>query len=224
MLQALGNEPMSECAVAYNADVMTGPPLEDDYWDYVCSLPEEVTIAVVWNGNQHHASFLVSSSPQIAIWTDEFAAAADDVVLVPRAMFRELWEPTLQPLISALERVVARHSVIVLGTPPPKPDELCRANIGIERWFQPLADELAINLDSLPITPQRTRLALWQLLQDRLLEIANQYDVPFLGIPNETVDGSGMLLPQYSASDATHANDLYGLAVWHRVKNYADRA
>ena len=224
MLQALDKHPVAQCAVAYNADVLTGPPLADDYWDYVSSLPEETTVAVVWNGNQHHASFLVSSSPEVAVWSEGFAGVANDAVLIPRGMFRELWEPTLQPLLSALERVMVRHRVIILGTPPPKPDDLCRANIGIERWFQPLADELAIDLDSLPITPQVTRLALWQLLQDRLVEIANQYDVPFLGIPSETIDESGLLLPEYSASDATHANDSYGLAMLRKLKKYMDRA
>ena len=213
-LQALHAAPREWAAVAYTTALADGPPLADDYWDFVGALDPAIDVAVVWNGNQHHAQFLIDQVPPIAVWDDARERVSAAGRLLPRTQFRALWEPTVQPLIDVLPALSQSRRTVIVGTPPPKASALVRANLSTEKWFEPTATALGLELADLPITAEMTRLALWRLLQGRLCEIAADAGVSFLPAPELAATADGFLHAELSSPDATHANAAYGDLVW----------
>ena len=210
ILQALGEAPRADVTVAYTRDLHDGPPLDDAYWEFVHSATSTQLIAVMWNGNQHHASFLIQPDPPIRIWDEAAGAEVGTGLLVPQAMLHALWEPSFTQLRMALELLAPDRRVVVLGTPPPKRGSVAQANLEQEVWFSQVASERGLRIADLVLTDDRVLLAMWSMLQERLCELAQEHGVPFIPCPPEVRDEDGFLLPDYSAHDVTHANAAYG--------------
>ncbi len=219
MLESLNRASRPGVAVAYNAELVDGPPLAPEYWQYVAEVAQGRTIIIVWNGNQHHAQFLVEPLPPISVWSARLGATTGKGTIVPRALLRALWEPTMTGLSEALALLPQSARPIVLATPPPKNDLIVSANLAVERWFEPEAQGRGVAIGDLPITAQATRLALWEIIQERLQEIAVSAGARFLGLPESVADDDGYLLPGLSGPDATHANADYGDLLWTHIES-----
>jgi hypothetical protein len=217
MLEALIRTPRPGMAVAYNSRLADGPPLADNYWDFVAAHASGATVVAVWNGNQHHAQFLVEPDPPVTVWSERLGRIAGEGMAVPKSRFRQLWEPTMEGLLAALGKLPPSARKVIASTPPPKDDALVRRNLKVERWFEPVALELGIALEDLPVTNEQTRLAFWELVQERLREIASDFDAYFMDVPVEAVGSGGFLRAEFSAPDATHANADYGDLVLDHV-------
>jgi hypothetical protein len=234
VMYGIAESQSSKLAVAYSCEPAEGVPLDNDYWEYVRSVSLGKRVAVMWNGNQHHALFLVETDPPIAVWPAwrdrehrvqprlsglrrilrlEQKPARCSESLVPRSMLQAMWSPTFDQLRFALALLTPDREVVVVSTPPPKRQSLVRANLASELWFAPIAERLGVSVAELPITDEYVRLAMWETLHSQLREVCGEFGVTVIPVPNAAVDSQGFLLPQYSAPDATHANGDYGRLV-----------
>lgn len=214
MVRAMSAGSLPEIAFAYTANLADGPSLDDAYWEFVARSSANRVVAISWNGNQHHASFLIAPDPGIALWSPARSTvvrgAAGTSILVPRSALRQHWEWSFLQLHTALDMLRACRQVVVLETPPPKRDATVRANLASEVWFAQVADELGIAVADLPLCDEKVRYAMWEVVRDTTTEIADEHGVETIRVPRELLDGDGYLLPEFSAADATHANDEFG--------------
>jgi hypothetical protein len=204
----------SSLAVAYSADPHSGVPSESGYWDFFVTSALGRRAVIVWNGNQHQAGFLVAPDPPFRVFHPRVGSGlykeSDSGVWVPRSTFREYWDWTYKDLIELINRLEGSTEVLVLGTPPPKSDSSIRLALDSEPQFREAAVSLGCAPEELPLTEAHTRLALWHTIQDDMREIAERTGARFVPVPLDITDECGFLLPQYSAPDATHANEFYG--------------
>lgn len=214
MIRAMSADPSPGIALAYTTELVDGPSLEDAYWEFVAAHCADRVVAVSWNGNQHHASFLIAPDPPIALWSPDrgvlAGVAPGEAVPVSRSTLREYWDWSFVQLHTALSLLGSARRVVMLETPPPKRDATVRANLATEVWFAQVARDLGVAVDELPICDEDVRYAMWEVIRDATIEIAREYDVPMLHVPRHVLDEDGFLLPEFSAADATHANDDFG--------------
>jgi hypothetical protein len=209
-------------AVAFASEETTGHQLADpSYWDFLTEASRGRVAAVVWNGNQHNASFLVQDEPQFRVWNDGPPAAADRTdtrMWVPREQVRALWAADDELLRQRLTRLSeGARQVLVIGTPPPKSDEFVARALRADAFFLEVAADLGLAPDETAMTPGPTRIALWTVVQDMLAASAADCRATFVPVPPEAVDEHGYLRGVLSTADATHANAAYGRLVWQAV-------
>ena len=191
MLEALnqGRRPAGRrAAVAYSADLSQGPPGDESYWDLLVAAGAELTVALVWNGNQHNAAFLIEPEPAFRIFNSAAEAQAPDGVWVARETVREYWAPTFSELAHVLRRLVSVAAVVVLGTPPPKSDPAVRQSLEREPVFTKRAKELSVDVTNLRVTSEVVRLAMWQVIQDALGQAAVEAGAIFFRCPRARWD------------------------------------
>jgi hypothetical protein len=236
VMHAIADSGRSDMAVAYTSNPVDGVPLDDSYWDYVHEVSAGKAVAVMWNGNQHHALFLIEPEPPFSVWPalqGQFERSHGlavrtrrklarvlrlphsrdvnaGVSLVPRSMLQAMWAPTFAQLEFALSLLVPDRDVIVVSTPPPKRQVVVEQNLSSEAWFVPVAERMGVDIADLPVTDEFVRLAMWKTLHAQLADTCRAYGVPVVPVPSEATDSDGFLLPEYSAPDATHANAEYG--------------
>ncbi len=193
-----------------------GGPKDAAYLDRALDLGRTRHLAVMWNGNQHNADFLLQSGPPFN--------------LLPRRLHRAPLQPGVQlvaesevrahfaPAIAQLEAFLAAAgrprgcARFVLGTPPPLHDaDLIRARLGQEPEFVARAAALGLDLADVPITPGEVRRKLWLVVQDLMREAAARHRAVFIPAPAACLDVHGCLRPEFSVGDATHASLGYGI-------------
>lgn len=203
-------------AVVLDAERRSSSFLDDEYWNLLMRAATGRTIAIAWNGNQHNASFLLEPQPAFRVFHEEVDQSGD-VVWLAQKVLRQYWTPSFLELRAALPRLTSVATVYLLGTPPPKSDSAIRSVIQEDPYFIGQATSLGMDLADLKITTAATRLAMWSLLQDMLRECADEAGATFLPVPGDVVDAHGILLPEFSAPDATHANAEYGARLWSEL-------
>jgi hypothetical protein len=214
VMQALGAHRRDDISVAYSTKLSDGPPFDDQYWRWIHEITTDELIAVMWNGNQHHASFLVQPEPPIVVWGEgQTPSGLAGSMIVPRTMLEALWEPTVAQLRFTLDLLCPDRRVVLLGTPPPKRQDDVLSNLATEVWFREVAGEMGVAIGELPVTDESDRLNMWTVLQQILARIAVEYEIPFVPSPAIAADSGGYLLRAFSDHDATHANAAYGDAV-----------
>jgi len=206
----------------YSDDRSKWPQVEDDYW-HSAAHHDAATIAIVWNGNQHNAHFLLKGSPSIRIAglkdsaEDKFLAESE--VVVSQATFEELWKPDWLALQEALKVLSARKHCFVVGTPPPKDKSEIREHLSRDPFFVQRAAELGMPVDNLPVTSNAFRVFLWQQIQRGLENVAEQMNATFVPVPGSCLNELSLLNREYGAPDATHANGLYGEQMLRAISN-----
>jgi len=179
---------------------------DDGYWDTACELPRDRTLAIIWNGNQHIASFLFMPSPQFTLASVQDAPGA----IVPEEAIRTFFRPTVVDLEQLLERIGDSLRVLVIGTPPPKCDAIVRGMMEREPTLNQVMAGSGLDAATAPLTHVKLRIALWRIVQDLLADIAAVHSAIFVPVPAEVFAEDGHLRDDLSAPDATHANELYG--------------
>jgi len=180
------------------------------------------TTAVIWNGNQHNVSFMLNSVPVTIVRRDAERAPEIRGTVVPFTMAKALWAPSLEGLREFTAGHPAPASVIVLGTPPPKPDAQIRAGIAVEPHFVQLLAAEGFTAQDAPVTDPSTRVAAWESLQEAMADIAADAGCRFLAVPDEVRTQEGTLRPELCAHDATHANAEYGRIAWRHLLDAVD--
>ena len=195
--------------VGFAADPSTGQV--DEYFEAALSAARDraLPLALIWDGNQHNGAFLIESEerfsiyPVIGPWEDGYPRP-----LIPRSLVYEFFRFGLAGLRAVLSNVHGER-ILVLGTPPPKTDDQVRAGITKEPLLVQAAEKLGMSPSTLRITPLPIRLELWRMTQELLAEIAAEFRVPFVRVPDDAlIDGA--LRPDASLQDATHANCVWG--------------
>jgi hypothetical protein len=211
-----GDGPAFPAAVSRNLN-------DDGLWDAVVDHVAGRAVAIMWNGNQHNAHFLLEPDPPFRIF-DPLAGDLGGVGRwVARDAVRELFEPTFAGLDRILTRLTAVAQVALLGTPPPKSDEAVVAGLERETLFAQRALELGLAPADLRVTRGPLRVTLWRLLQEMLSVRADTYGIDFVPVPGSAMSPNGYLRPELSVPDATHANARYGALVWQSLAEWRDR-
>ena len=181
-----------------------------EYWDLVAKSGRGKNIVIVWQGNQHNADFMFQSDPSFTIAGLKDEKLNLNSIPIPRAMLRDFFRPSFEELKEIIPRMSDAASITFLNGPAPKPLSHIQSFIHKERYFTDLAEKLQINLNDLVITSDALRLELWKILTGMLKNYASMLGVNFIDAPPESRDSFGMLMPEYWASDVTHANPQYG--------------
>jgi hypothetical protein len=202
-------------AVQYSLDSTIWPNISHEYWEQLRELPFVETVVICWNGNQHNAQFLLESQPAISVYQELSGAEESDNVVVPLSMFDELWMPDFQVLERAIRIVSSTKKAVLTGTPPPKSESEIRNNLSTDEFFVSLLSNAGIKIEDAPITTVVIRFTLWKRIQQNLERIARTTGIAFIPVPSEVFENGMTLKSQYSAPDASHANHLYGQAMWH---------
>lgn len=187
---------------------------DTDYWRSVAYSTDY--LGVVWNGNQAAATFTVPADP-ITVVGRRGRVAPPVGQVVPYALLVDYWSASLDDLRWFLTTRTDLRSVILLGTPPPKPDDLIRGGMQHEPHFRAALEGAGLTADTAPITDIESRVALWESLQDAMERAASESGVRFLPVPATTQAPDGSLLPELSTVDATHANLQYGRIYWEHL-------
>ena len=204
-------------AIQYSMDSSIWPNIDDRYWDQLQSLPSVETVVICWNGNQHNAQFLLESEPAISVYQEHSVVEESDNVVVPLSMFDELWAPDFQVLERAIRIVSSTKKIVLIGTPPPKTEGEIRKNLETDEFFISLLSKAGIKIADAPITSDIFRFTLWKQIQQNLERIARVTGITFVPVPSEVFEKGMSLKTEFSTPDASHANHLYGQAMWHAV-------
>ncbi len=210
-----------DCAVAFTSDWQ--PPSTDAYWDYLVGQGAGRTVAILWSGNEHNGKFLLQAKPPFRVFDPESDVELGDEhgAWIPRTELRDLWSSSFDGLRAVLARLTPLAKVLLMCTPPPKSDELCRKALATEPFFLAQAAELGYDAADLRITPEETRVSLWRVLRDLLHEVAETGGATFVPLPPGTYDDRGLLLPEFDGGDVTHANGAYGALVWAQLLRHS---
>jgi len=101
--------------------------------------------------------------------------------------------------------------VVHLQPPPPKRD-----NDHILRHHESRFSEDRIA--DLGVSTPELRMAFWQLQATLLASLCAELDIEVLPPPPGALDPDGFLAEAFYASDATHANPLYGELVLQQIE------
>jgi hypothetical protein len=190
-------------------------PADDSYWPQLAAAG--TTTAIVWGGNQHNVTFLLSGVPVTIVGARATTTPPVEGRVVPYRMVMALWRPSLEGLADFVDGHPDPGSVVVVGTPPPKPEEQVRVGISVEPFFVEMLASEGFTPETAPVTTAATRVAAWEALQDAMEEIATRAGARFLAVPASARTAEGTLRPEYCEADATHANPAYGVLMWRHL-------
>jgi hypothetical protein len=191
-------------------------PISADYWETAVAAAEGRVVVALLTGNQHNSLFLFDSDPPFRCLPISAPGLPieDGAQLISFEMAVSCFSETLEPLRHLLPRFTSARQLVMVGTPPPKPDHAVRRWLTTEDDF---ARKLAEGNEAAPITPLSTRVALWEALQEAMTLLCTDLDVPFLPVPDGVQDREGALKEEYWSHDVTHANGRYGAVVWDAI-------
>lgn len=204
------------------------PAPNEDYWRVAAAAG--TSTAIVWDGNQHNARFLLSDTPFSVIGRRAPVEPLADLV-VPYRMMCALFERDLDA--AGLMKFLAAHprpaSVLLVGTPPPKSEQQVRQGLLNDGplgqgYFVDALAKLGLTLESAPLTPTATRVASWEALQEAMEATATGAGAAFVPVPEWMRTEAGTLREEYCEPDTTHANTAYGAVMWQEIAARAEAA
>ena len=212
---------IEECGFA---GLFGGQP-DDVYWTQVVELGERRNVAIVWNGNQHNADFLLQPEPPFDLIPRGYVPVSvlPGARIEPEAMLREHFRPTFSELDVVLKRLGqrARRRVFVTGTPAPLEDAaMVKERLAREPFFAARASSLGIDIGTVPIRAAAVRRKLWFVIQEMLAESAARWGAQFVPTPQESLNANGFLDTLFSSGDITHANGRYGRLMLGKLAEY----
>jgi hypothetical protein len=187
-----------------------------EYWDGVVEAARGKTALLLWNGNQHHAEFLLAPDPMFDV-----VVAEDDTVeghVVPKGLVKQLFRPGFGDIATVIERLKGVGArVVLLGTPAPKADAaFFEKMLRSSDYLKDMAKQRGFDLEKARVTPGRLRFKLWRIVQEMTQEYAQAGAVEFIPVPQASLDADG-LKRQYWENDITHANRAYGELMMRHV-------
>jgi len=209
-------------ALEFGFGGLRGGPVTQEYEDILVQLGATRNIAVVWNGNQHNADFLLSPEVQIDLIPRGYPVKSTlpNATIVAESAIRAHFQPTFDRLVKLLTRLsdAAKYPRLVIGTPPPLFDEaLIRKRLKGEPVLTNRATAAGFDIDTVAITPASVRLKLWFVLQRMMAEIGEAHGASYVNVPTEALDENGFLKPELSAGDVTHAGPVFGAMMARQI-------
>jgi hypothetical protein len=209
---ALGLTPAGGTAVLGSKGVVDADLRQpnDSYWRAACAAPGRV-LAVTWKGNQCNRHFLFSSDERFRLHD-----CGDIGTVVPTSMVSAFWGSSFDGIDAVAPARAER--VFLLGTPPPKPDEATRAGLPHSPFFVRAMAAAGASADTIRITPAAVRVGLWKILQDDLEQHAARIGVGFVPVPPIAQTADGLLKPEYSGGDISHANPAFAALMLREIE------
>ena len=204
---------------------LRGGPGKPGYWDMLRDLAQTRSIAVVWNGNQHTADFLLASDQPLDFLPRGYPdpSVLPKTRLVAEAVIREHFRPSLEPLRQLLAELPAHDRLkrLVVGTPAPLFDNgEIRKRLSKESLFGEKAAAMGLDISQVEITPPTVRRKLWFVIQAMMAEIAEVGGWQFVSVAPETMDERGYLRSDLSAGDVTHTNIEFGSIMVQQIAGF----
>ena len=204
---------------------LRGGPGTPGYWDMLRDLAQTRSIAVVWNGNQHTADFLLASDQPLDFLPRGYPdpSVLPKTRLVAEAVIREHFRPSVEPLRQLLAEMPAHDRLkrLLVGTPAPLFDNgEIRKRLSKEPLFGEKAAAMGLDISQVEITPPTVRRKLWFVIQAMMAEIAEEGGWQFVPVAPETMDERGYLRPDLSAGDVTHANIEFGSIMVQQIAGF----
>ena len=218
-LAELQTRSVTAISVCYSADWVAGPPGDKEYWDFVAELSPGKHVVIVWNGNQHNANFMFQTEPKFTMLGATDKSSDQEAVPISRTMIKNFFKPSFEELSEIVPTISNAVSITLMNGPAPKPLTHIKSCILQDKYFTDIAESLGVDIGDLVITSDSLRLELWNVLAELLADSAKNLKANFLGAPAVSRDTFGMLLPEYWASDVTHANSKYGFLLIEELQN-----
>jgi hypothetical protein len=212
-------------ALALGIGGLRGGPGTTAYWDILENLARTRSIAIVWNGNQHNADFLLTSGQPLDFVPRGYPdpSVLPKTRLVAEAAIREHIRPSLDPLRQLLAKMPAHNGLkrLLVGTPAPLFDnDEIRRRLGREPLFREKVAAMGLDIGQVEITPPTVLRKLWFVIQTMMAEIAEEGGWQFVPVAPETMDGRGYLRLDLSADDVTHANIEFGSMMVRQIATF----
>jgi hypothetical protein len=204
---------------------LRGGPAMPGYWQMLRHLAQTRSIAIIWNGNQHNADFLLASDQPL----DFLPRGYPDPSVLPKArlvaetVIREHFRPSLEPLRQLLAELPAHDRLkrLLVGTPAPLFDnDEIRKRLGKEPLFGEKAAAIGVDISQVEITPPTVRRKLWFVIQAMMAEIAEEGGWQFVPVAPEAMDERGYMRSDLSAGDVTHANIEFGSMMVRQIARF----
>lgn len=186
------------------------------YWDAVQELGHDRNLALVLQGNQANAAFLVVTDGVVIDFisrNDGNKTTIPGARIVPETMIREYFQESMDrnrvrlaefPQHAGLKR-------LLIATPPPLADnDVIRKRWENEPALVLKAKEMGVEIPKLQIVPATVRLKLWHVLQEMMKETADSVGWQYVPVAPEAFDPHGFLKLELAAAGVTHANAIYG--------------
>jgi hypothetical protein len=200
-----------------------------DYWEKLILWSRDRDVLIVFNGNQHHGSFLFAPEPLFDFYDECVTVLLEGATLVPRRLVEAFFEPSLNQLRRLIPRLLAAgcNSIRVIGTPPPKADIQAFSEIIRRQEFaKRIAERTGIDFANAKVAPALLLLKLWRVIQRITASVATDERVTFVPVPPEALDSQGFLAKHfydYTPSDITHANSAFAqLMLKHTLSTLTD--
>ena len=132
-------------------------------------------------------------------------------------MLKASWAHLVDELATLVGEIIPRSRVLILGTPPPKTDERIRTGLLRDSAFVELTTRRGLDPTTSPITPLQVRVALWDIVQEQLADIAASTGATFVPVPVCVFATDGSLRDEFAGEDVTHGNAKYGEMAWRAV-------
>ena len=136
--------------------------------------------------------------------------------IVPRNALKAIFETSFRTndgkRILAIANAGPQRTVHLMA-PPPK-DDVAHILRKVE------ADFAAKGIMEKGVSPAPMRLRIWNIQNEVRGAVLAEGGVDLLPPPDGTMDEAGFLKPEYYASDATHANEKYGMKIIQQVLAY----
>jgi len=209
-------------ALAQGMGGLRGGPARPGYWDMLRDLAQTRSIAVVWNGNQHNADFLLASDQPLDLLPRGYPdqSVLPNTRLVAETVIREHFRPSLEPLRQLLAEAPSHRKLkrLLVGTPAPLFDDgEIRKRLSKEPLFAEKAAAMGINIGQVEITPATVRRKLWFVIQTMMAEIAEEGRWQFVPVAPETMDERGYLRSDLAGDDVTHASIEFGTMMVRQI-------
>lgn len=212
----LSQDQGSRFACLWSEDRTTWPQCSDEYWEIAADHPAQ-SIALVWNGNQHNAHFLLEQDPPLRIAGVKSLGQSKcehrNAVVVSAATFEELWKAEFTEMKRVTSLLSQTKRCFIVGTPPPKDQFEIENLLHSDAFFIQKAAESGVTTEALHVSSNEFRLALYEQIQDGMREVAIELGVEFVNVPKRCIADSGLLAAGFGVPDATHSNGQYGAEV-----------
>jgi hypothetical protein len=192
--------------------------VDDSYWDTVIASIDGRPLAVSWGGNAHNRFLLKPSQPFRLAYGDRVSNETTVETFVPVEAVRAwLLRIVASGLDTLLKRIAGRTRVFVVGSPPPKPEQIVREGLIREPDFVKMAKERGFDIAAAPISSLEVRRAMWSIYQELLLESAMRHGAIFVSVPASAMDHDQCLREELCTPDATHGNAAFGALMWKEI-------
>ncbi len=201
--------------IANQEDLSKHKLRDETYWEFVAANSNSKKIGIAWNGNQHNIHFLIETKKPFKVYN--LINDNKDYPAVSLTRVKELYKNTFDELKSIIERYFLNVDFFLIGTPPPKSKNHLDKLIKADPLFIVLGNKFAIPTSELETSSDDLRIAMWKLTQKLTSEVANQFGVNFVGVPDEATSPNGLLKDKYWTDDLTHANEKFGALMLEQV-------